>query len=95
MISRRTFLASAAVLPAAARQRLNVGLEIYSLRRDAEKDLPATLAMIRKFGFTEVEVSALYGRNAAEFRRLLDNNGLKATSMMAEYVTTPSTSFGL
>jgi sugar phosphate isomerase/epimerase len=85
MISRRTFLASAAALPAAARQRLNVGLEIYSLRRDAEKDLPATLAMIRKFGFTEVEVSALYGRTAADFRRLLDNNGLKATSMMSEY----------
>ena len=85
MISRRTFLASAAALPAAARQRLNVGLEIYSLRGDAEKNLPATIAMIRKLGFTEVEVSALYGRNAAEFRRLLDNNGLKATSMMAEY----------
>jgi sugar phosphate isomerase/epimerase len=85
MISRRTFLASAAALPAAVRQRLNVGLEIYSLRRDAEKDLPATLAMIRKFGFTEVEVSALYGRTAADFRRLLDNNGLKATSMMSEY----------
>lgn len=85
MISRRTFLASAAALPAAVRQRLNVGLEIYSLRRDAEKDLPATLATIRKFGFAEVEVSALYGRTAADFRRLLDNNGLKATSMMSEY----------
>jgi len=85
MISRRTFIAFAAALPAAARQQLNVGLEIYSLRRDAEKDLPATLAMIRKFGFTEVEVSALYGRTAADFRRLLDNHGLKATSMMSEY----------
>ena len=85
MISRRTFLASAAALPAAARKRLNIGLEIYSLRGDAEKDLPATLAMVRKFGFTEVEVSALYGRTAADFRRLLDNHGLKATSMMSEY----------
>jgi sugar phosphate isomerase/epimerase len=84
-LSRRTFLASAAALPTAARQRFRVGVQIYSLRREAEKDLPATLAMIRKFGFTEVEVSALYGRSAADFRRLLDNNGLKATSMMAEY----------
>src|SRR5437016_1428783 len=84
-ISRRSFLGSAAALPMAARQRLSIGLEIYSLRGDAEKDLPATLATIRKFGFTEVEVSALYGRTAAEFRRLLDSNGLKATSMMAEY----------
>src|ERR1043166_5544561 len=84
-ISRRTLLASAAALPMVARQRFSVGIQIYSLRREAEKDLPATLAMIRKFGFTEVEVSALYGRTAAAFRRLLDNNGLKATSMMAEY----------
>jgi sugar phosphate isomerase/epimerase len=84
-ISRRTLLASAAALPMVARQRFSVGVQIYSLRREAEKDLPATLAMIRKFGFTEVEVSAPYGRSAADFRRLLDNNGLKATSMMAEY----------
>jgi len=41
--------------------------------------------MIRRFGFTEVEVSALYGRSAAEFRRLLDKAGLRATSMMADY----------
>lgn len=85
MISRRTFLASAAALPAAATQQLSIGLEIYSLRDNAEKDLPATLAIIRKFGFAEVEVSALYGRTAAEFRRLLDGNSLHATSMMAEY----------
>jgi sugar phosphate isomerase/epimerase len=85
MISRRTFLASAALLPAAAKQRINVGIEIYSLRGDAEKNLPATLAMIRKFGFTEVEVSSLYGRTAVTFKRLLDSHGLKATSMMAEY----------
>ena len=62
-----------------------MGLEIYSLRDEAEKDLPATLALIRKFGFTEVEVRDFYGRSASEFRRLLDDNGLKLTSMMAAY----------
>lgn len=41
--------------------------------------------MIRDFGFKEAEVSGLYGHTAAEFRRLLDKNGLKATSMMAEH----------
>jgi len=60
-------------------------LQIYSLRREAKKDLPATLALIRKFGITEVEVSDLYGRSAREFRRLLDQEGLKATSMMAAH----------
>jgi sugar phosphate isomerase/epimerase len=62
-----------------------MGLEIYSLRGEAEKDLPATLALIRKFGFEEVEGGDFYGRNAAEFRKLLDSNGLEMTSMMAAY----------
>ncbi len=62
-----------------------MGLQIYSLRYAAKKDLPGTLALIRGFGFEEVEVSGLYGRSAAEFRTLLDDTGLRATSMMASY----------
>ncbi len=62
-----------------------MGLEIYSLRREAAKDLPATLALIRKFGFKEVEGGDFYGHSAAEFRKMLDGNGLKLTSMMAAY----------
>jgi len=62
-----------------------MGLEIYTLRREAEHDLPATLALIRSFGFNEVEVSGLYGHSAAEFRQLLDKNNLKATSMITEH----------
>jgi sugar phosphate isomerase/epimerase len=88
MISRRCFLGalSAASRSGAARNLpVPVGLEIYSLRGEAEKDLPATLAMIRKFGFMEVEVPSLYGRSAAAFRRMLDDAGLQATSMMADY----------
>jgi sugar phosphate isomerase/epimerase len=88
MISRRIFLAgSVAVLPATAKQTdaQRMGLELYSLRYKAEKDLPGTLAPIKEFGFKELEVGGLFGRTAAEFRKLLDNNGLKATSMMAEH----------
>ena len=62
-----------------------MGIQIYSLRYQAEKDLPGTLALIRKLGFREVEVSSLYGHSAAEFRRMLDEHGLRATSIMAEY----------
>jgi len=88
MITRRILLASAAAaLPSIAKPNpaSRFGLEIYSLRREAEKDLPATLAMIRNFGFRELEVGELFGRTAAEFQRLLQQNGLRATSMMAEY----------
>ena len=87
MISRRAILAG--IWPTLALTKTNghvsAGLEIYSLRAQAEKDLPATLALIRRLGFREVEVSGLYGHSAAEFRRMLDYSGLKATSMMAEY----------
>jgi sugar phosphate isomerase/epimerase len=86
MISRREFLAAAPMaLYAAVNKTPSIGLEIYSLRREAEHNLPATLALIREFGFDEVEVSSLYGHSAAEFRQLLDKNNLKATSMMAEH----------
>ena len=88
MISRRTFLASTAgVAIAAAKEKLPVptGLEIYSLRREAEKDLPATLALIRKLGFRDVEGGDFFGRSAAEFRKQLDLHELRMTSMMAAY----------
>ena len=86
MISRREFLAAAPMaLCAAIHKGPPIGLEIYSLRREAEQDLPATLALIRGLGFAEVEISSLYGHSAAEFRQLLDKNHLKATSMMAEH----------
>ena len=88
MISRRTVLAATCAMASVGAKRklsLPMGLEIYSLRREAEKNLPATLALIQKFGFKEVEGGDFYGHSAAEFRKLLDGNGLKLTSMMAAY----------
>jgi sugar phosphate isomerase/epimerase len=86
MISRRIFLAGVAPLAAPAQKpRISMGLEIYSLREQAQKDFPGTLALIRKLGMREVEVSGLYGHTAREFRSMLDANGIKATSMMAEH----------
>ena len=80
-------LKAAAALPAAARPtfRAPVGINIYSLRYLAEKDLPATLALIRELVIQEVEVGELYGRSAAEFRGLLKATGLHATSFGASY----------
>jgi sugar phosphate isomerase/epimerase len=86
MISRRAFLLSAgAALPLSADEKFSsaVGLQLYSLRRPAQKDLPNTLALVRKLGFQELEVGGFYGRTAAEFRQMLTGNGLKATSMIA------------
>jgi sugar phosphate isomerase/epimerase len=88
MTSRRAFLTLAgATLPIGAAQKFTgpLGLELYSLRREAEKDLPGTLARISKMGFRELETGALYGRTPAEFQRLLSASGLKVTSIVAEW----------
>ena len=90
MISRRLFLAASAAasaLPAADKPalRADIGINIYSLRYLAEKDLPATLALIRQLGFREVEAGDLYGRTPAEFLGLLKAAGLHATSIGAAY----------
>ena len=88
MISRRTLLAGlCAALPSRAQKtsKPRFGLQTYSLRYDLQKDFPGTLTLIRKLGFEELEVSNWPGHSAAEYRRLLDDNGLKAVSMMASY----------
>ena len=87
ILSRRHLLAAAGVLPKAAwgAFRAPVGINIYSLRYLAEKNLPATLALIGELGFREVEAGELYGRTPAEFRRLLEVAGIKATSYTAGY----------
>jgi sugar phosphate isomerase/epimerase len=88
MFSRRAFVALASAgLPLAAQQKFSqpLGLQIYSLRRQAQKDLPGTLKLIRELGFRELEVGGFYGRSAAEFKQILSDHGLKATSMGSDW----------
>jgi len=88
MISRRMVLAAAAgALSGAARPafKAQVGINIYSLRYMAEKDLPGTLKLIRELGFREVEAGDLYGRNPSEYQKLLKAAGLRASSTGAAY----------
>jgi len=82
------FLALAAAgLPRSAAKEFSrpLGLQLYSLRREAAKDLPGTLAVIRQLGFRELEVGDLFKRTPSEFRNVLSSNGLKATSMGAAW----------
>ena len=70
---------------AAARGSLRVGLELYSVRNELDRDVPGALATVRKMGFTEVEVAMLHGLSAEKFAEELKTAGLKATSMAAAY----------
>jgi sugar phosphate isomerase/epimerase len=88
MLNRRGFLrlslAAASGLTAArllASERRSLGVQLYTVRQEAERDLPAVLEAIRKIGYTEVETYwDIYGHSAAELRRMISDHGLKVPS---------------
>lgn len=58
-------------------KKIPIGLQLYSVRKQCEKDLPPVLEAVAKMGYEGVEFAGYYGRSAAELRKLLDDNGLK------------------
>lgn len=73
-------LAGAHPLAALARAKdakIPIALQLYSVRRQCEKDLPPVLEAVAKMGYQGVEFAGYYGRDAADLRKLLDANGLK------------------
>ena len=65
----------------AAASRMPIGLQLYTVRELAERDLPAVLKKVRAIGYEEVE---LYGESyklpAKDLRALIAANGLRAPS---------------
>jgi sugar phosphate isomerase/epimerase len=88
--SRRSFLkASSAVAAAAfvgadrlsaATLKFPIGLQLYSVRNLLPKDFEGTLAKVRADGYTEVEAAGYYDKPAAEFKKAMDNAGLRCIS---------------
>ena len=94
--SRRTFLKNSAVLIAGttllsktafATSKPNeiLGLQLYSVRDDMKKDPIGTLTQLAKMGYKNVEHAnyinrKFYGYTAAEFKKILDDLGLKMPS---------------
>ena len=62
-----------------------IGLQLYTLRSELAQDLPGTLRKVAEIGYKEVEIFDFYGKNSAEMRKLLRDNGLSAPS--AHYQT--------
>lgn len=70
---------------ALAQKPAPVGLQLYSFRDQFAKDVPGTMAKVKALGFREVEVAGTYGLSLIDFRKLLDQNGLKAISVGASF----------
>lgn len=58
------------------RSRTPIGLQLYSVRKDCERDLPGVIAAVAKMGYKGVEFAGYYNRSAKELRKMLDDNGI-------------------
>src|SRR3954464_5200105 len=91
--SARAAAAGAAALlqPLAAKKRIPVALELYSLRAEAGKDLPGVLTAIKKMGYDGIELvcekgglvsnETLWGRPFSEVAKMVKDSGLKVYSV--------------
>jgi sugar phosphate isomerase/epimerase len=57
-----------------------ISIQLYTLRSVLEVDLEGTLDALADIGYRKVELAGTYGRTATEFRKLLDQRHLRATS---------------
>ncbi len=57
--------------------QIPIALQVYSVRDDAAKDLPGTLATIAQIGYAGVEFAGFYGHSADDVKKMLDDNGLQ------------------
>jgi sugar phosphate isomerase/epimerase len=57
-------------------EKIPVGLQLYSVRSEAQKDLPGVLAKVAKMGYQGVEFAGYYGHEAKNIRKMLDANKL-------------------
>ncbi|MCW3112411.1 MAG: Xylose isomerase protein barrel [Segetibacter sp.] len=94
--TRRAFLRNSSLITAGAmafgneafaakKTKQIVGIQLYSVRDDMKKDPLATLKQLREMGYTHVEHAnyvnrKLYGWSPSEFRKVLDDLGLKMPS---------------
>ncbi len=101
-LTRRSFLAASAATAAGlsvlgagcaqgqksvSKKKIPVGLQLYSVRGEAEKDLPGVLKAVANMGYEGVEFAGYYGHKAPDIRKMLDDNGLVCCGTHTQYDT--------
>ncbi|MCE7064600.1 sugar phosphate isomerase/epimerase [Dyadobacter sp. CY326] len=61
------------------------GMVSYTFRKSLAKDPAATLDTLQKLAIKDMEFSNLFGKTAAELRKLLDERGMKCSSFGVNY----------
>jgi sugar phosphate isomerase/epimerase len=62
-----------------------VGIQLYAVREELQRHPATTLQTIREIGFGEVETAGFGALSAQQFRRLLDDAGLKCPSAHLQF----------
>jgi sugar phosphate isomerase/epimerase len=88
MMNRRAFIGSVTAtvllhrLGSFARNHSlkTIGMQLYTVRRQLEKDFEGTLAKVAALGYKEVEFAGYFHHKPPEVKSILDRHGLKAPS---------------
>ncbi len=62
-------------------KKFKVGLQLYSVRDQMERDMEATLKAVKEMGYDCVEFAGYFGKSAEEIKALLDKYGLACYSV--------------
>jgi sugar phosphate isomerase/epimerase len=93
MISRRSFLVSAGAgvaagsmmssMSFAAGGKIPLGIQLWTVKSEAQKDLEGTMKQLYALGFREIEFAGYYGRSAADIGKLMKGIGFTLVSTHA------------
>ncbi len=63
------------------RKLSKIGLQLYTVRRELEKDFEGTLAKVAALGFSEVEFAGYFNRTPQQVKSILAKHNLAAPSV--------------
>ncbi|MCU0355007.1 MAG: sugar phosphate isomerase/epimerase [Cytophagales bacterium] len=82
---RLSFLFAALFPGYAQTQKSPVGVQLYSFRNQFAQDVRGTMQKVKDMGITYCETAGFYGMDAKAFRAILDEFGIKATGISADF----------
>jgi sugar phosphate isomerase/epimerase len=90
MLDRRAFIgtlgaACVAGVGLEAKKLDRIGMQLYTVRTEMEKDFDGTLAKVAAIGYKEVEFAGYFKRTPEQVRDALKKNGLTAPATHVDY----------
>ncbi len=63
-----------------AHRKFPIGIQLFTVRQMMSKDVEATLRDVAAAGYQEVETAGYFGKTAADFKKAVEDAGLKCVS---------------